>query len=249
MEARREDQISPTDPILTTKVDVTDGRPRQTGILKHLPWTGLSSLLAALLCGIGAVVVAHDFDDKPLDHWTIQGVTVQPTVVLSVLATVSKACLGYAFTTGITIFWWRSAVTGTLLHQLHVSHQQSNSLQALFAKRPKLNSVAFASVAILLLMAEGPLLQRTLHVVTRNRHVDTELMVPISSSPLMTGSTGLSLESTGSLDPQLYTPSFAKILQQYNARKDIILPEFGCQGTCHRHRCRWLGYRMLDERE
>jgi hypothetical protein len=232
MEARREDQISPTDPKLTTKVDVTDGRPWQTEILKHLPWTGLSSLLAALLCGIGAVVVAHDFDDKPLDHWTIQGVTVQPTVLLSVLATVSKACLGYAFTTGITIFWWRSAVIGTSLHQLHVSHQQSNSLQALFAKRPKLNSVAFASIATLLLMAEGPLLQRALHVVTRNRHVDTELIVPISSSPLMTGSTGLSLESTGSLDPQLYTPSFAEILQQYNARKDIILPEFGCQGTC-----------------
>jgi hypothetical protein len=232
MDDRTEHQISPTDPILTTKVHAVEGRPWQSGLLKHLPWTGLLSLLAAILCGVGAIVVAHDFDDKLLDHWTIRGVTVQPTVLLSVLATVSKACLGYAFATGITISWWRSAVVGTSLHQLHVSHQQSNNLQGLFGKRPKLNSVAVASVATLLLMAEGPLLQRALHVVTRTRQVDIELTVPISSSPLMTGRTSFFLDGFSTSTPQLYTPSFAQIVQQYNARQDIVLPEFGCQGTC-----------------
>jgi hypothetical protein len=232
MDDRTEDHISPIDPILIAKVNHADGRPWKSGILKHLPWTGLLSLLAALLCGIGAVVVAHDFDDKPLDHWKIRGVVVQPTVLLSVLATFSKACLGYAFTTGVAIFWWKSAVVGTTLHQLHDSHQYSNSLQGLFAKRPRLNSVAVASVATLLLMAEGPLLQRALHVITRTRHVDTELTIPISSSPLMTGSTGSFEVPLYTPDPQLYTPSFAQIVQQYNARQDIVLPEFGCQGTC-----------------
>jgi hypothetical protein len=231
MDDRTKDQRSPTDPTLSKKLDAADGRPWQSGLLKHLPWTGLLSLLAALLCGIGAFLVANDFDDKPLDHWTIRAAVVQPTVLLSVLATLSKACLGYAFTTGITIFWWKSAVTGTSLYQLHVSYQQSNSLQGILGTRPKLNSVAVASVATLLLMAEGPLFQRALHVTTKNRHVDTVLTVPISSSLLMTGSTGLNMAGANMLAP-LYSPPFAQTVQQYNSQDDIILSSFGCQGSC-----------------
>lgn len=80
-------------------------RPWTTGIWRQVPWTGLLSLLIGLLCGIAAILVAYDFDDQPLDHWKINGVVVQATVLLFIFAKVSKASFSHAFTTGIAIFW------------------------------------------------------------------------------------------------------------------------------------------------
>jgi hypothetical protein len=207
------------------------GRRWQAGFWKHLPWTGLLSLFAGLLCGIGAILIVHEFDNQPIDHWKVRGVVVQPTVLLSVLATASRASLSYAFTTGIAIFWWNAALHGTTLKQLHVSQQQSSSLRGLCSKRPMANTVAFASIITLLLMAEGPLLQKALHVVTRERQAHTELSVPISSSPLMSGSTGVRPDNASI--STMYSPMFVQILRQYNRRENIFVPDFGCRGTCY----------------
>ena len=32
--------------------------------------------------------------------------------------------------------------------------------------------------------------------------------------------------------PSLYNPVFADVLQQYNTRQPMTLPDFGCKGTC-----------------
>lgn len=210
----------------------THERPWQTGVWKHLPWTGLLSLLEEFLCGVAAILTARSFDDKPLDHWKVNDITVQPTVLLSVLATVSKACLTYAFTTGLAIFWWNTALSGTTLRQLDACQQQSSSLKGLCRKRPVFNSVALASVAMLLLMAEGPFLQRALQVVTRERHGDTEFTIPISPSPLMWGSTGIIMTHGHTMEPTMYNPLFAHVLQQYDSRDNISLTIPSCQGTC-----------------
>jgi hypothetical protein len=50
MDDRTKDQMSPTDPTLSKKMDAADGRPWQSGLLKHLPWTGLLSLLVEHPC-------------------------------------------------------------------------------------------------------------------------------------------------------------------------------------------------------
>ena len=77
----------------------------------------------------------------------------------------------------------KNALLGTTLRQLDAFQQQSSSLKGLCCKRPVFGSVVLASAAMLLLMAEGPFLQRALQVVARERNADTELTIPIVLSP------------------------------------------------------------------
>lgn len=233
MDDRQDDAHgSPGEPILKSASCSALESPWQAGFTKHLPWTGLLSLFVALVCMVGAIVVAQTFDDKPINHLEIDDTVVQPAVLLSILATLSKTCIGYAFTSGIAIFWWKTALHGTTLRQLQTSQQQSSSLRGLYDRRPVLNRVTMASVAMLLLLAVGPFLQRALTVVTRIRNESNDLVVPVSSSPIMYGSTGLYAGFNITSYPILYHPLFAQILRQYEARDDITLQDFECHGTC-----------------
>lgn len=155
-------------------------------------------------------MVAQSFDDKPIDHCKVNSAVVQPTVLLSILATLFKTCLGYAFTSGIAIFWWKSPLHGTTLRQLQASQRQSSSLHGLYDKRPVINGAALASITMLLLLAVGPFLQRALNVITRTRTQSVDLVIPVSSSPLMYGSTGVFTWFSEGIGPGLYSPLLAK---------------------------------------
>jgi hypothetical protein len=40
-----------------------------------------------------------------MDYWDVYSYSVQPTVLLAILVTFANALLGYAFASGIAIFW------------------------------------------------------------------------------------------------------------------------------------------------
>jgi hypothetical protein len=190
-------------------------------------------LLAGFLFAAAAIWIPHHFNDKPLDHWQLGGYTVQPSVPISTFASLSnKGCLPFAFGRGIAIFWWTSALHGTELRDLQASYQRSASLMGLLLRRPVINRVTYASVSTLSLLAFGPLLQRSINVVVRERHVNADVLVPISSSPLMTGSTGIFMMYSPVPNPTMFNPMFSEVLKQYDARENITLPDLGCRGTC-----------------
>lgn len=122
----------------------TRRRPWRPGFFERLPWAGVISLILALGCAVAAVSVGIVSDGKPLDYWTIGSYEVQPTVLLSIFATVANALLVFAFTQGATIHWWNSAFQGATLKQLHSSYHYGSGLTAVFVCNPRYPSLPSA---------------------------------------------------------------------------------------------------------
>jgi hypothetical protein len=219
-EERKPDFIRPTE------------RPWRPGILRQLPWSGLLALLLGLSCGIAALTIALTSDSKALDHWHVNSYSIQPTVLLAILVTFVNALLGYALASGITIFWWSSALAGKTLRQLHASQSRGDSLAAAFAFRPVLNAVTIASVFNVLLLMDQPLFQRGIRVVSRTWKESKTMTIPISSSPMQRGATGVNPDHSFYTRPELFYPVFAEVVRQNQNRTPIQFELQGCEGRC-----------------
>jgi hypothetical protein len=214
------------------KRTLTERRRWQTGLWQRLPWSGLLALIVGLGCGITALSIAMVSDGKPLDFWRVGGYDVQPTVLLSVLTTLANIVLGYAFSCGLTVAWWLSALRGRTLRHLHTSQSQATSLVALFSRRPAFNTVTVASILLATLLMDQPLFQRGIRVVTHRGNESMMVTLPVSSSPLQIGATGIIADHKDSLQPSLYHPLFSNVSRQYDLRDAIRIPGFTCVGSC-----------------
>lgn len=181
-------------------------RPWETGFWKRIPWDGLLALALGFGCGIAALSIVLISRGKTLDYWHVAGYQVQPTVILSVIITVANMLLTYAFSTGLTIFWWTSFLRKTTLRDLHSIYQSGTGFLTIFSHIPALNSATVASFFMLILLMDGPLFQRAISITSVTQTPLKDLEVPISPSPLMVGSTGIMPDHTSSVDAQLYHP-------------------------------------------
>jgi hypothetical protein len=209
-------------------------RPWQPGILRQLPWTGLLALTLGFGCGGAALTVALVSEGKPVDYWDVYGYSVQPTVLLAILVTFANALLGYAFASGIAIFWWSSALAGNTMRQLHASQSRGDSLMAVLTLRPIFNAVTIASIFTGLLLVDQPFFQRGIRVVSRSSQELRSMKIPVSSSPLQKGATGVLSEMLEEKDsrPGLFHPSYAPVVRQYQNRDPINLALPECKGRC-----------------
>lgn len=83
---------------------------------------------------------------------------------------------------------------------------------------------------MVVLLFDGPILQKASSVHTIPRQSVQNLTVAVSSSPFVLGATGL-ITSHDGYDPNLYTPQFAQVMQAYNARDPISIPGLTDSGT------------------
>lgn len=207
-------------------------RPWSPGVGTQIPWTGLLALVLGFGCGTAALAFAMVSDGKVMNYWEVGGYAVQPTVIVAVLATLANALLSYAFTSGIAIFWWTGAMSGRSLHHLHASQSQGASLLALFRKRPVLNKMVAASAVMVVLLVDQPLFQRGIRVETHQQERVETKTLPISSSPLQLGATGIIPDHSDIFAPRLFHPTFSEVVRQYQARQPIKLAGFSCSGRC-----------------
>jgi hypothetical protein len=84
--------------------------PRSVANTLHI----LGGILAVLFCTSGIIAVAYLSDGSLLDHWPIR-----PVVVMSLLSSILNPILSYLVLCGIRVTWWREALRGTTLAQLH----------------------------------------------------------------------------------------------------------------------------------
>ena len=208
------------------------GRPWRPGLLRQLPWTGLLALLIGFGCGVAALTIALVSNGKALDYWRVYSYSVQPTVLLAVLVTFTNALLGYAFASGITIFWWLSALNGRTLRQLHASQSRSDSLVAALTLRPVVNTVTIASMLTVLLLMDQPLFQRGVRVISQSSEESRNMSIMISSSPLQRGATGVFPDHSPTARPELFHPLYAQVVRQYQNRDPIQFALPGCKGRC-----------------
>jgi hypothetical protein len=202
----------------------------QPGMLKQLPWTGLLALLLGFGCGVAALTIALVSEGKPLDYWGAQSYSVQPTVLLAILVTLANVLIGYAFASGVAIFWWSSALAGSTLRQLHASQSRGDSLMAILTLRPIFNVVTVASVFTILLLIDQPLFQRGIRVVPRSSKESRNMTIAISSSPIQLGATGVVPDHSSFERPELFHPLYAQVVRQYQNRDPIQFALPDCKG-------------------
>ncbi|KAK4504248.1 hypothetical protein PRZ48_005164 [Zasmidium cellare] len=199
---------------------------------RHVPWLGLGSIVLAFGCAVTALTIGLVSNGQVLNAWVVGSYEVQPSVLLAITATVANALLAYAFAEGACLSWWTQVQSGTTLQNLHAGYEQASSIPGLFAHLPHFSRVAIASVAMLVLLIDAPLLQRASTIRTFESTTPANLTFHVSSDPLQMGATGLIADHSDKFAPGLYTPDFAQVVQQYNSRQDINITNSTCNGKC-----------------
>jgi hypothetical protein len=78
-----------------------------TGFWRRFPWTGMFSLIAAILASAFMVQIIAISDGRPINDWYYQ-----PTVYLSMTYTIANLALQFALTQALTMAWWIKALKG-----------------------------------------------------------------------------------------------------------------------------------------
>lgn len=195
-----------------------------------LPWTGIGSLILAFCCGIAALVIGIVSNGLPLNSWTLSTGPLQPSVLLSFVATFANAFLRVAFVDGVTVQWWLQAHHGLSVEELCALYIHGYTTKGLSRMLSRFSRVTFAAFAMILLLADGPLLQRASSVHVLSLQGLQNLTFIVSSSPFVLGATGYITTHDG-LVPNIYTAKFAQVMQQYSARDAISIPQSNYSGA------------------
>lgn len=207
------------------------GTPWECGVLRHIPWLGISALIGVLLCIITSAVVLTASNGKRIDTWPTQNFTVQPAVLLALLSALTNTLLRFSLQEGCTIAWWHKATKGGEVADLHRYWAYGASSKASVTSGRHFNKVALACLLTTLVVIDGPLLQRASTFMARPTTTPIMMSVSVSSDPLPTGFSGVYMTRAGSIDE--VTPAFAQILRDYTSRSAIKLQYKGCEGICN----------------
>lgn len=134
------------------------------GYWHRFPYVGAFSLLciAALACiGLGVLIGS---DGASTTRWPQR---IAPNVILALVTAISNLCLTVAVGEGVAIAWWRRAMKGSTVAELHHQWQLSNGVFALFTQ-PK--SVFASKIALAVLALQVT----TLNSILYQRATSTE---------------------------------------------------------------------------
>ncbi|KAH8778373.1 hypothetical protein F5882DRAFT_501781 [Hyaloscypha sp. PMI_1271] len=199
--------------------------PWKPGVYARLPWSAFAALVGAVGGVVGSVAVLVVSNGKPISDWT-----VQPTVYLSIISTLTNLMVHYALAQGVTIAWWTRALKpDTKISHLHQYWETGNSLLASLKIGRNFNLVALASIIVAISPVNGPLLQRASRVAVVAEKGTIAISVGMASQ-LPYGYTGF-VEGRGYV-PAFYNPIFTPIVNAYSDRLNIKINNTGCTGTC-----------------
>lgn len=186
-----------------------------------LPWAGLICLFLSVCCAAAALAIGLVSNGLIQNSWRLPTGTVQPSVLLSLVATLCNAALRVAFAEGAVIMWWIQAQRGVSVVTLYTSYEQAHNFTSLFTTT-KFTRITLAAVAMLLLLLDGPFLQKasTVRIVSHPKILNLTIAV----SPLPLGAGATSFFTAHAYKPDLYTPAFAQVAQDYESKKPISIP-------------------------
>ncbi|KAK2800690.1 hypothetical protein FQN50_008000 [Emmonsiellopsis sp. PD_5] len=225
--------VRETDPHISngsTPVDLPEGtryQPWIPGILTRFPWLGVLSLGLVWLCMAAACAIIVLSNGERTDTWSFQ-----PTVLLALASAAANALLAVGFARGVEIAWWRTALQGASMDDLHHRWLFASSVWSALASVRRLNHVTIASAFAGLAIIDGPLLQRAIYIVPRNYTTERQLVVQMSDI-IPPGYTGVG--GKYSLRVDYFTPEFSRVVSAYSAHEPIDVSHWGCNGTCTGH--------------
>ncbi|KAH0344382.1 hypothetical protein KCU83_g8401, partial [Aureobasidium melanogenum] len=129
----------------------------KTGLKARFPWNGAIALFTIILCANSSLIVLLVSDGKKQKHWAEK---IGPSVLLSAFNGIANICFGIAIANGVAITWWRKALRGATIKELHRSWQFSSSIKDVVLYGRYFNFIALAALAAKLTIIDGILLQK-----------------------------------------------------------------------------------------
>lgn len=129
----------------------------RTGLKARFPWNGAIALFIVILCANSSIIVLLVSDGKRQRPWAEK---IGPSVLLSAFNGIANICFGVAIANGVAITWWRKALKGATIKELHRSWQFSSSIKDILLYGRYFNVIALAALAAKLTIIDGVLLQK-----------------------------------------------------------------------------------------
>jgi hypothetical protein len=207
----------------------TRGQPWNYGIIRRIPYSGGLALLTVLFCAGSDAVILWKSDGQAVNSWT-----VSPSVLLAILSAVANVCLQYAHSQGVVIAWWRKALHGGKLVDLHHYWESGDGIWAAVTSGKGINKVSLATMIASAVVFDGPLLQRASNIVSISATVDVNVTTSIAEE-IPNGYTGygIIMDIGNAFSSQLMNPSFAQVVNDYTTRSPITTNFTGCVGDCY----------------
>lgn len=182
-----------------------------------MPWWGFSALILALACSAGSFLVLRFSDGKSATQWPD---LIAPNVCLSILGSVSTIALTFAIGEGIAIAWWRRAMKGASVKELHHAWSFSASVASIFIQLKSFNVIALAALTAKLSIVDGILFQRatTTYIDVDWHPVPATIDAWVSDSFPATATMGVHNDT----DFRVYR-SFASIVDEWYQRPNVPL--------------------------
>lgn len=142
-------------------------------------WLGFGALTTVVICLVACIVVLAVSDgraqgDQSWKEMRDQGLTanrwpkqIRPSVILSILNNVSNLAFSLAIANGVAIAWWRKAMKGATIKQLHKSWEFSHSIKDVAMAGKAFNVIALAALAAKFTIIDGVLMQSATTTVIR----------------------------------------------------------------------------------
>ncbi|ETN44304.1 uncharacterized protein HMPREF1541_10484 [Cyphellophora europaea CBS 101466] len=125
--------------------------------VRKVPLLGLACLAGVVLCSAAAVAVLVASNHMSSTKWHQN---IAPNVCLSLINSVSNILLALAISYGVAIAWWRKAMHGATVAELHESWKATSSFRGVIGIVGSFNAVALAALAAKVAIADGVLFQR-----------------------------------------------------------------------------------------
>ncbi|KAF2691038.1 hypothetical protein K458DRAFT_483143 [Lentithecium fluviatile CBS 122367] len=200
------------------------------------PVAAFALAVASALCIVGSALVIHLSHDRIVGAWIPKSPSVQPSVLLSIFASIFRTCQTLSLSYGVAILWWRTVLGGTTLKNLHYIWNKGqwsspDGIRRAWASSPQTKRlmVTFCVISITNFV-EGPLLQRS---------TKSDLLLKISGyEEAWSLPQDIPDGWSGSVDDTAHgrlfaTADLSQVLQDWYSGKDIYVPDANqCNGTC-----------------
>lgn len=133
------------------------------GFWNQLPITGVASLVGILICSVVAVVIIATSNGKAKSQWKLHAA---PNVLVSIATSIASILVTMAVGQGITISWWRKAMKGATVEDLHKSWSFGSSMLALVTGWKFWNIMALTALCTKFAIIDSTLFQKSLSTRT-----------------------------------------------------------------------------------
>ena len=149
----------------------------------NAPIIEILAVVSSLVFAGSSMCILLLSDGSPIHSWSLT-----PSVYLSIITAGTNNLLRFAFSKGVSISWWNQALHGTTLEDLHLTWKYGASFLSTLLPpfaRHKFSIIRLTSFLLAVLVADGPLLQRSLSVAPTQMSSTSLKAFPVRLQPMV----------------------------------------------------------------